>query len=76
MSRHVVGVRAGRRNLAIVVGCGQPLGGHCGIVAGVNDVVDHAGIVGISGEQRSQDRHCFAFRGQASVVGRSRRQQR
>ena len=74
--RHVVGVRARWRNLAIVVGGSQRLGRHCRVVAGVNGIVNQAGMVGILGEQRSQHRHCFVFSVQAGVACGLRSQQR
>ena len=40
-------VRTRLRDLAIVVGCDKPDGGHGRVIAGVDDVVHHAGIVWI-----------------------------
>ena len=58
------------RDLAIVVGSGQPVCGHSRIVAGVNDVVHHAGIVGIFYEERREHCHRSVLLGKACVVRR------
>ena len=76
MSGHVDGMRAGGRNLAIVVRSRQPIRGHRRIVAGVNDVVDDARIIRIFREERNQHRHRLVFVGLAGVVRSLRRQQR
>ncbi len=64
------------RDLAVMVGCGQPVGGHGRIVAGVDDVVHHARIISIRLEERREHRHRFVLLHQARVVRRLRRKQR
>jgi hypothetical protein len=58
------------RDLAIVVGSGQPACGHSRVVAGVNDVVHHAGIVAIFYEERREHCHRSVLLGKGCVVRR------
>jgi hypothetical protein len=74
--RHVECMRARRRDLAIVVGGGQPVWGHPRVVARVDDVVHHAGMIGILCEERRQHRHRLVLRRKARVVTPLGRKQR
>jgi hypothetical protein len=74
MPRHVHGMRPRGGDLAIVPGGGEAVRRERRGVAGMNDVVHHSRMIGTSGIQGIQHGHGLAFRREAGVVRRLRRQ--
>src|ERR1700722_3099970 len=73
---HVGGVRAGWRDFSVVLGCGEAVFRHGGVVAGVNDVVHYARIVRVFGVERREYGQGLVVMAEAGVVGRFRCEQR
>ena len=68
MAGHVHGVRAGRRDLAVVARRGESVGRECRCIARMNYVMHDTGMVGESPEQRAQHGHRVAIRGEAGIA--------
>ena len=76
MPRHVHGMRAGRSDLAIGSRGGERLRRERWIVAGVNNVVHEAGVVGVLRPERLKHGHGLSLLSEAGIGRRHRGQQR